>query len=163
VKIYSTPRKLLRLLQSSYDSDSASNVGQSTAKLSGLSPPDQEHKGLVISSEQMQSLHSDSKADEMKDENETIDMQNSNDRTETLSSVDESGLSTTEAQNTSSKASPEIEHKEDDVCITSSVGKTRKYRAKFTFALSMIVIVLAIITMFIRIENYDDSVYLVPT
>ncbi|CAD6344176.1 unnamed protein product [Miscanthus lutarioriparius] len=163
VKIYSTPRKLLRLLQSSYDSDSASIVGQSTAKLSGLSSPDQEHEELVISSEQMQSLHSDSKADEMKDENETIDMQNSNDRTETLSNADESGLSTTEAENTSSKASPEIELKEDDVCITSSIVKTRKYRTKFTFVLSMIVIVLAIITMFIRIENYDDSVYLVPT
>ncbi|CAD6256595.1 unnamed protein product [Miscanthus lutarioriparius] len=163
VKIYSTPRKLLRLLQSSYDSDSASIVGQSTAKLSGLSSPDQEHEELVISSEQMQSLHSDSKADEMNDENETIDMQNSNDRTETLSNADESGLSTTEAENTSSKASPEIELKEDDVCITSSIVKTRKYRTKFTFVLSMIVIVLAIITMFIRIENYDDSVYLVPT
>ncbi|XP_066335795.1 protein SINE1-like [Miscanthus floridulus] len=153
VKIYSTPRKLLRLLQSSYDSDSASIVGQSTAKLSGLSSPDQEHEELVISSEQMQSLHSDSKAD----------MQNSNDRTETLSNADESGLSTTEAENTSSKASPEIELKEDDVCITSSIVKTRKYRTKFTFVLSMIVIVLAIITMFIRIESYDDSVYLVPT
>ena len=101
----------------------------------------------------------------MNDENETIDMQNSNDRTETLSNADESGLSTTEAENTSSKASPEIELKEDDVCITSSIVKTRKYRTKFTFVLSMIMImiVLAIITMFIRIENYDDSVYLVPT
>jgi hypothetical protein len=163
VKIYTTPRKLLRLLQSSYDSDSASNVGQSTAKLSGLSSPDQEHKELVISSEQMQSLHSDSKADEMKDENETIDLQNSNDRTETLSNADESGHSTTEAENTSSKASPEIELKEDDVYITSCIGKMRKYRTKFTFVLSMIVLVLAIISMFIRIENYDDSVYLVPT
>ncbi|KAG0530357.1 hypothetical protein BDA96_05G179000 [Sorghum bicolor] len=163
VKIYTTPRKLFRLLQSSYDSDSASDVGQSTAKPSGLWSPDQEHKELGMSSEQIQSLHSDSKADEMKDENETIDTQNSNHRTETLSSADESGLSTNEAENISTKASPEIELKEDDVCITSSIGNTRKYRAKFIFVLSFIVIVLAIITMFIRIENYDDSVYLVPT
>lgn len=163
VKIYSTPRKLLRLLQSSYDSDSASNIGQSTAKLRGLSSPDQEHKGLVISSEQMQSLHSDNKGDEMKDENETIYMQNSKGRTQTLSNADASVLSTTEAENTSIKTSPEIELNGDDVCITSSIGKTRKYRAKFTLFLSVIVIFLAIITMLIRIENDDDSAYLVPT
>lgn len=110
----------------------------------------------------MQSLQSNSKADEVKDENQ---MQNSNGGTETLSNGDKSELSTTEAENTSTKASPEIEHKEDDVCVTSSIGKTRKYRTKFTIVLSLIVIVLAIITMLIRIDNYDydDSVYLVPT
>lgn len=151
------------MLQSSYDSDSASNIGQSTAKLRGLSSPDQEHKGLVISSEQMQSLHSDNKGDEMKDENETIYMQNSKGRTQTLSNADASVLSTTEAENTSIKTSPEIELNGDDVCITSSIGKTRKYRAKFTLFLSVIVIFLAIITMLIRIENDDDSAYLVPT
>ena len=68
-----------------------------------------------------------------------------------------------EADNTSCKASPEIERKENDVCITSSRGKTRTYRTKFTFLLSMIVIVLAVIAVLIRIDSYDDSVGLVPT
>jgi hypothetical protein len=99
----------------------------------------------------------------MKDETETIDMQNSNGRTETLSNEDESGLSAIEAENTSCKAAPEIERKENDVCITSSRRKTRTYRTKFTFLLSMIVIVLAVIAVLIRIDSYDDSVGLVPT
>lgn len=157
MKVYSTPRKLLRLLQSSYDADSASNEGQFTAKHSGILSPEQEHKELVTSSEPMQSLQSDSKADENNGENDTIDTQNSKEDDDT------SGLSTTEAENTSCNSSPEIELKEDDVCITGSIGKTRKYRSKFTFVLSMIVIVLAIIAMLIRLDNYDDSVYLVPT
>ncbi|OEL13338.1 hypothetical protein BAE44_0025643 [Dichanthelium oligosanthes] len=176
VKIYSTPRKLLRSLQSSYDSDSASHDGQSTAKHSSSSSSDQE---LVVSSEEMKdemvnemmenppqsaaSLHLDNKVEEMKDENETTDMQNSNSSTETLSNEDKSGLSATEAENTSCKAPPEIECKENDVCITGSKVKTRKYRVKFTFLLSMIVIVLAVIAVFIRIDSYDDSVGLVPT
>ncbi|TKW01331.1 hypothetical protein SEVIR_8G172700v4 [Setaria viridis] len=162
VKIYSTPRKLLRSLQSSYDSDSGSRDGQSTAKHSSLSSSDQE---LEESSEEVPSLDLDNKAEEMKDENETIDMQqNSNGRTETLPNEDKSGLSATEAENTSCNASPETECKENDVCITSSRKmKARKYRTKFTFLLSMIVIVLAVIAVLIRIDSYDDSVGLVPT
>lgn len=113
----------------------------------------------------MPSLDLDNKAEEMKDENETIDMQqNSNGRMETLPNEDKSGLSATEAENTSCKASPETECKENDVCITSSRKmKARKYRTKFTFLLSMIVIVLAVIAVLIRIDSYDDSVGLVPT
>lgn len=99
----------------------------------------------------------------MKDENETIIMQNNNSKTETLSEEDKSGLSTTETENISCKESPKIELKENEVCVASSRGKTRKYRVKFTFLLSIIVIVLAVIAVLIRIDNYDDSVGLVPT
>jgi hypothetical protein len=160
VKLYSTPRKLLRSLQCSYDSDSASHDGQSIAKHSSSSSSDEE---LAETSQEVPSLHLDNKAVEMKDENETIAMQNSNGRIETLSNKDESGLSAIEAENTSCKASPEIERKEVDVCITGSRGKTRPYRTKFTFLLSMIVVVLAVIAVLIRIDSYDDSVGLVPT
>ncbi|CAO2142116.1 unnamed protein product [Urochloa humidicola] len=160
VKMYSTPRRLLRSLQNSYDSDSTNHEGQSTSKHSRSSSSDQE---LVESSEEVPSVHLDNKAEEIKDENETIDVQDNNGSTETLSNEDKSGLSATEAVNTSCQASPEIECKESDVCITSSRVKTRKYRVKFTFLLSMIVVILAVLTVLIRIDSYDDSVGLVPT
>ncbi|CAL4987270.1 unnamed protein product [Urochloa decumbens] len=160
VKMYSTPRRLLRSLQNSYDSDSTSQDGRSTTKHSRSSSSDQE---LVESSEDVPCLHLDNKAEETKDENETIDVQDNNGRTETLSNEDKSGQSATEAENTSCKASPETECKENDVCITSSRVKTRKYRVKFTFLLSMIVVFLAVIAMLVRIDGYDDSVGLVPT
>jgi hypothetical protein len=107
----------------------------------------------------------DNKAEEIKDDNETIDMQqNSNGGTETLPNEDKSGLSATEAENTACKATPETECKENGVCITRSRKmKDRKYRVKFTFLLSMIVMVLAMIAALIRIDSYDDSVGLVPT
>ncbi|XP_062197120.1 protein SINE1-like [Phragmites australis] len=159
VKVYTTPRKLLRLLQSSYDSDSAKHSSSSS------SSSDQQHKELVESSEETQSLHSDSKAEEMKDENETVDAQSGNGRPETLSNEDKSGFSTTEVENTTCMSSPEIEYKENDACVVNSRGKskTRKYRAKLRFLLSLIVIVLVVIAVLIRIDSYDDSVCLVPT
>ncbi|KAL6654850.1 hypothetical protein ACP70R_008315 [Stipagrostis hirtigluma subsp. patula] len=179
VKIYTTPRKLLRLLQSSYDSDSGSSEGQSVAKHSSSSLSDQEHKELVESSEQMHSLHSsDCKAEEMKDENGTIDMQSGDSRTEMLSNEDKSEFSTPEVKNTTCKGSPEVECiesnacvtstpevecKESNVCVTSSRGKAKKYRAKFTVLLSFIVIFLTVIAVLIQIDSYDDSVGLVPT
>ena len=67
--MYSTPRKLLRSLQNSYDSDSTSHDGQSTSKHSRSSSSDQE---LVESSEEVPSLHLDNKAEEMKDKNELV-------------------------------------------------------------------------------------------
>nr|CAB3491850.1 unnamed protein product [Digitaria exilis] len=186
VKIYSTPRRLLRSLQSSYDSDSGSGDGQSTAKHSSSSTSDQElvesseevpsDQELVESSEEVPSLHLDKKVEEMKDENEAIDMQNNSSRTETMSDMEnnksrtetlsdevKSGLSAADTENISCKESPKIELKENEVCVASSRGKTRKYRVKFTFLVSIIVIILAVIAMLIRIDNCDDSVGLVPT
>ncbi|KAL6842834.1 hypothetical protein ACP4OV_027147 [Aristida adscensionis] len=163
VKIYTTPRKLLRLLQNSYDSDSASNEGQSIMKDNSSPPSGQEHEELAESSEGGQSLHY-SKGEEMKDEHEhqTVDTQSGNDRTGILSSEDKSGSSATEADNTSFKESPEVEC-EENICVTSCTGKSRKYRAKFSVLLSFIVIVLAVIVVLIRIDSYDDSEGLVPT
>jgi hypothetical protein len=119
----------------------------------------------VESSEEVPSQDLDNTAEEMKDDSETINMQqNSDGRTGALPNEDKSGLSATEAENTSCKATPETECKENDVCITSiRKMKDRKYRAKFTFFLSMIVMVLAVIAALIRIDSYDDSVGLVPT
>ncbi|CAO2149362.1 unnamed protein product [Urochloa humidicola] len=163
VKMYTTPRRLLRSLQNSYDSDSTSHDGQSTTKHSRSPSSDQE---VVELATELPSLHLDKKVEEMKGENETIDVQDNNGRTVTLSHEDKSEQSATEADkadNTSCQASPEIECKESDVCITSSGVKTRKYRVKFTFLLSMIVVILAVLTVLIRIDSYDDSVGLVPT
>ncbi|CAN6372545.1 unnamed protein product [Urochloa humidicola] len=163
VKMYTTPRRLLRSLQNSYDSDSTSHDGQSTTKHSRSPSSDQE---VVELSTELPSLHLDKKVEEKKGENETIDVQDNNGRTVTLSHEDKSEQSATEADkadNISCQASPEIECKESDVCITSSRVKTRKYRVKFTFLLSMIVVILAVLTVLIRIDSYDDSVGLVPT
>ncbi|KAJ1275935.1 hypothetical protein BS78_05G174600 [Paspalum vaginatum] len=156
VEVYSTPRKLLRLLQSSYDSDSGSSEGQSSANDSGSA------SSTLGSSEEMQSLQADSNAEGMKDENESVDLKN-NGGTATLSNEDKSELLDTEAEKTFCKAAPESECKENDICITTCRGKIRKFRAKFIFLLSMIAIVLAVINVLIRIDSYDDSVYLVPT
>ncbi|XP_062181852.1 protein SINE1-like [Phragmites australis] len=163
VKIYTTPRKLLLSLQSSYDSDSASYEEYSMAKHSSSPSPDRQRKELLESSEEMLSLHSYSNAEERKDKNETVDTQSGNGRTETLSNEGKSGLSTTEVENSSCKASSEVDCKENNVCVTSSRGKARKYRPKFTILLSLIVIVVAVFVALIRIDCYDDSEGLVPT
>jgi hypothetical protein len=156
VKFYTTPRKLLRSLQNSYNSDSSSHGEQSTANHSSSSSLDQQHKELEESSDERHSLHSASKAEE-KDENGTIDLQAGNTRT------DNSGSSSAEVDNLSCKASLEVECKQSGVCVTGSRGKIRKHRAKLTFLLSLLVVVLAIIAALIRIDSYDDFEGLVPT
>jgi cobalamin biosynthesis Mg chelatase CobN len=164
VKIYTTPRNLLRSLQNSYNSDSSSHGEQSTANHSSSSSPDQQHKELGESSYEMHSQHSASKAEE-KDENGTIDLQAGGTRTATEAFPDEdnSGSSSAEVDNLSCKASLEVECKQSGVCVTGSRGNTRKHRAKLTFLLSLIVVVLAIIAALIRIDSYDDFEGLVPT
>ncbi|TVU24977.1 hypothetical protein EJB05_27450 [Eragrostis curvula] len=165
VKVYTTPRKLLRSLQNSHNSDSSSHGEHSTANCSRSSSPDLQQMELVESSEEMQQpLHSDRKAEEKKDEDGSVDLQSSSARTatETLSNEDKFTFSSTEIDKTC-KASLEVQCKETDVCVASSRGKVRKYRAKLTFLLSMIVIVLAIIVALIRIDSYDESEGLVPT
>jgi hypothetical protein len=124
------------------------------ANHSSSSSPDQQHRELGEPSDELHSLHSDSKAEE-KDENGTIDLHAGITRTATESS--------TEVDNLSCKASPEVECKQSDVCVTSSRGKIRKHGAKLTFLLSMIVVVLTIIAVLIRIDSYDDFEGLVPT
>ncbi|XP_006662998.1 protein SINE1-like [Oryza brachyantha] len=161
VKVYTTPRKLLRSLQSSYDFDSARNEEQSIVKLNSLSSPSGEYKEIDESSEEMQSQLSDSKIEEGNDENETIDAQSADDMA--LSNEGKSVLYTADAEDTSCKASSEGEHNEQDVCVTRSTGKTKKYKAILSFLLSMIMIFLAIVAVLIRIESYDDYVGLVPT
>jgi hypothetical protein len=100
-----------------------------------------------------------------KDENGTIDLQAGSTRTatEAFSNEDNSGSSSMEVDNLSCKASPEVECKQSDVCVTGSRGKIRKLRANLTFLLSMIMVVLAIIAVLIRIDSYDDFEGLVPT
>jgi hypothetical protein len=163
VKIYTTPRKLLRSLQSSYDFDSARNEERSIAKLNSSSSPSEESNELEESSEEMQSQLSDSKIEEAKYDNETIDAQSADDTTQILSNEDKSVLCTPEVEDASCKASSEGECKEQDICVTRSMGKSRKYKAVFSFLLSIVMIVLAIIAVLIRIESYDDYVGLVPT
>ncbi|KAL5204093.1 hypothetical protein ABZP36_008964 [Zizania latifolia] len=163
VKLYTTPRKLLRSLQSSYDFDSARNEGQSIAKLNSSSSPAQEHKELEESLEEMLSQHSDSKNEEAEDENNTIDVQSGNGMAHILSNEDNSGFCTAEVEDASCKASSEDECKEQDVCVTRSSVKTRRYKAAFSFLLSVIMIVLATIAVLIRMESYEEYVGLVPT
>uniref|UniRef100_A0A0D9XTI9 TORTIFOLIA1/SINE1-2 N-terminal domain-containing protein n=1 Tax=Leersia perrieri TaxID=77586 RepID=A0A0D9XTI9_9ORYZ len=164
VKLYTTPRKLLRSLQNSYDFDSARNEEQSIAKLNSLSSPSEEYKELDESSEENQSHLSDSKIEEGKDENETIDAQSADDMTPIFFNQDNPVLCTAEVEDTSCKASSEGKCQEEDVLVTRSRGKTRTYKkAVFSFLLSMIMIVLAIVVILIRIENYDDYDGLVPT
>jgi hypothetical protein len=163
VKIYSTPRKLLWSLQNSYNSDSSSHGEQLTANHSSSSSPDQQHREQGEPSDEMHSPHSDRMAKE-KDENGTIDLQAGSTRTatEAFSNEDNSGSSSMEVDNLSCKASPEVECKQSDVCVTGSRG-IRKLRANLTFLLSMIMVVLAIIAVLIRIDSYDDFEDLVPT
>lgn len=169
VKIYTTPRKLLRSLQSSYDFDSTRHEEQSIAKLnsssssSSSSSSDQEHKELVESSEDMQSQQSDNKAEEGKEETGISYVPSANGSTEIVSNENKSGLSTIEVENTSCKASSEVDCEEQDVCVRSSRGNTRKYKAIFSVLLSMIVVFIAIIAVLIRIDSCEEYVGLVPT
>jgi hypothetical protein len=162
VKIYSTPRKLLWSLQNSYNSESSSHGEQFTANHSSSSSLDQQHREQDEPSDEMHSLHSDSMVEE-KDENGSIDRQAGSTRTatEAFSNDDNSGSSSMEVDNLPCKASPEVECKRSDVCV--SRGKIRKIRAKLTFLLSMVVVVLAIIAVFIWIDSNDDFEGLVPT
>lgn len=111
----------------------------------------------------MQSQLSDSKIEEGNYENETLDAQSADDTTQILSNEDKSVLCTPEVEDASCKASSEGECKEQDIYVTRSMGKSRKYKAVFSFLLSIFMIVLAIIAVLIRIESYDDYVGLVPT
>ncbi|GJN04546.1 hypothetical protein PR202_ga22104 [Eleusine coracana subsp. coracana] len=163
VEICTTPRKLLWSLQNSCNSDSSRHGEQSTANRSTSSSLDR-HEELGESTEDVHSLHSDTNAEE-KDKSGTIDLQAGSSRTaaETFSNEDKSESSSMVVDNTSCKASPEAECKQSDVSVISSGGKIRKHRAKLTFLLSTIVVVLAIIAMLIRIDSYDDFEGLVPT
>ncbi|KAG8090045.1 hypothetical protein GUJ93_ZPchr0011g27888 [Zizania palustris] len=150
VKLYTTPRKLLRSLQSSYDFDSARNEGQSIAKLNSSASLAEEHKELEESPEEMQSQHSDSKIEE------------GDGMTPTLSSEDNPAFCTGQVEDTSCQAaSCEDECKEQ--VTRSSVKKSRKYKAAFSLLLSMITIVLAAMAVLIRMESYEEYVGLVPT
>ncbi|XP_037452701.1 protein SINE1-like [Triticum dicoccoides] len=176
VKLYTTPRKLLRSLQSSYDFDSDRHKEKSIMKLnctslssssssSSSSPPsDQEHKELTESSEDMQSEHSESKTEEGNKETETAaDRPSAKGTMEIICNEDKSGLSSTEVENTTCEESSEVEFKELDVCVKRSRGKTSKYKTAFSCLLGIIIFIVAIIAVLIRIDSAEDYVGLVPT
>ncbi|XP_047087220.1 protein SINE1-like [Lolium rigidum] len=172
VKIYTTPRKLLRSLQSSYDFDSARHEEQSIAKLncsssSSSSPSDVEHNELVESSEDIQSEHSESKSEERNNEIEIAARPSANTGTKIVCNEDKPGFSSSEVENISCKESSEAElsseHIEQDVCVTRSRGKARKYKTIFSLLLSLTIIIISMIALLIRIESCEDYIGLVPT
>uniref|UniRef100_A0ACD5ZPK2 Uncharacterized protein n=1 Tax=Avena sativa TaxID=4498 RepID=A0ACD5ZPK2_AVESA len=168
VKVYTTPRKLLRSLQSSYDFDSVRHEEQSVAKLncsssSSSSPSDVEHNELVETSEDIQSEHSESKTEEGNNEAVIANRPSANAGTEIICNEDKPGLSSSEVENIPCKESSEVEHMEQDVCVTRSRGKTRKYKTVFSLLLSSVVIIVGMIALLIRLESCEDYIGLVPT
>uniref|UniRef100_A0ACD5WW88 Uncharacterized protein n=1 Tax=Avena sativa TaxID=4498 RepID=A0ACD5WW88_AVESA len=164
VKVYATPRKLLRSLQSSYDFDSACHEEQSVAKLNcSSSPSDVEHNELVESSEDIQSEHSESKTEEGNNEAGIADRPSASAGTEIICNEDKPGFSSSEVENIPCKESSEVEHVEQDVCVTRSRGKTRKYKTVFSLLFSSVIIIVGMIALVIRLESCEDYNGLVPT
>ena len=122
-----------------------------------------EQNELVESSEDIQSEHSDSKTEEENSETEIADRPSANAVTEIVHSEDKPGLSSSEVENISCKESSEVEHIEQDLCVTRSRGKTRKYKTIFRLLLSVIIITIAMIALLIRLESCEEYIGLVPT
>jgi hypothetical protein len=122
-----------------------------------------EHNELVESSDDIQSEHAESKTEEGNSETEIADRPSANAGTEIVCNEDKPDFSSAEVENISFKESTEVEHVDQDVCVTKSRGKTRKYKTIFSLLLSLIIIIIAMIALLIRIESCEDYVGLVPT
>lgn len=164
IKIYATPRKLIRSLQNSSDANNEDLENKCTGELTGSSAV--EWNSMVESIGDCQSHCANCKA-EMKNNLENggiVSNQGSIRDSELVQDSNESVSSTGEIPGNSAFGVPcEVYSEVMNVSTTKRAKGSRYYKAVLSFVWSIPLVFLAMIVLSIRIDNEEPLFDLVPT
>ncbi|XP_072973247.1 protein SINE1-like [Typha angustifolia] len=160
IKIYTTPRKLIRSLQNQGEANLGDSESQLTGVVVGSSSCNVEWNETVASKGDSQSHHLNCKAEE-NDIEDSVSI--SNQDAELVPDGNESVSSTCEVpENSVCQASYEVDS-EDYVSVTKSTKKIRYSKTVGSIVWSLTLIFLVIVLLSIRIDNDTPVFDLVPT